>query len=153
SMLEFQLEKLSPLPVAQIVWSFEIIPSREINSVTALVIIAPRDLVEAKLGAFEQGGFQPDRIELPHVYQLISEIPETDGVWVYPWSEEGKEFALVTWWFTGAMQNLQLIHLPSAGDRAELLKDQLLKSAWAGEMEGWLNFPVRWHVVAPTGTM
>jgi len=48
---------------------------------------------------------------------------------------------------------LQLIHLPTAGDRAGLLKDQLLKTAWAGEMEGWLNFPVRWSVVAPAGAL
>lgn len=153
SMLEFQLEKLSPLPVAQIVWSFEIVPSREINNITALVIIAARDLVEERLGALEQGGYQPDRLELPHVYELIRNVPDADGVWIYPWSEGGKEFCVVAWWFTGTLRNLQLIHLPTAGDRAGLLKDQLLKTAWAGEMEGWLNFPVRWSVVAPMGAV
>jgi hypothetical protein len=103
------------------------------------------------LGLLEQGGYQPDSLELPHVYQLISEIPEGDGVWIYPWTEAGKDFCIVAWWFTGALRNLQLIHLPTAGDRAGLLKDQLLKTAWAGEMEGWLNFPVRWQVIAPPG--
>src|SRR6185295_2888146 len=78
SMLEFQLEKLSPLPVAQIVWSFELVPSREINNVTAIVVIVARHLVEERIGAIEQGGYQPDRLELPHIYQLVSEIPETD---------------------------------------------------------------------------
>jgi hypothetical protein len=153
SMLEFQLEKLSPLPVAQIVWSFEIVPSREINNITALVIIASRDAVEERLGALELGGYQPDRLELPHVYQLLQTVPENDGVWIYPWSESGKELCVVAWWFTGTLRNLQLIHLPTAGDRAGLLKDQLLKTAWAGEMEGWLNFPVRWNVVAPSAAV
>jgi hypothetical protein len=152
SMLEFQLEKLSPLPVQQIIWSFEIVPSREINNITAIVIILSRDLVEERIGAIEQSGYQPDRLEMPHVYQLISEVPETDGVWVYPWSEGGKEFCIAAWWFTGTMRNLQLLHLPSTGERGALLREQLLKTAWAGEMEGWLNFPVRWRIVAPEGT-
>lgn len=149
NMLEFQLEKLSPLPVAQIVWSYEIIPSREINNVTVVVIIVERDIVEERIGALEQSGYQPDRLELPHVYQLVAEVPDTDGVWVYPWSEGGKDFCIAAWWFTGTMRNLQLIHLPATGDRAAVLKEQLLKTAWAGEMEGWISFPIRWNVVAP----
>jgi hypothetical protein len=152
SMLEFQLEKISPLPVAQIVWSFEIVASREINNITAIVIIVSRDIVEERIGAIEQGGFQPDRLELPHVYQIVAEVPETEGVWIYPWTEAGKDFCIVSWWFTGTMRNLQLIHLPAAGDRAKLLEEQLMKTAWAGEMEGWLNFPLRWHVIAPAAT-
>lgn len=151
SMLEFQLEKLSPLPVAQIVWSFELVPSREINNITAIVIIVARDLVEERIGAIEQGGYQPDRLELPHVYQLVAEVPDTDGIWIYPWSEAGKDFCVAAWWFTGTMRNLQIIHLPVSGDRAGILREQLLKTAWAGEMEGWLNFPVKWNIVAPEG--
>ncbi len=152
SMLEFQLEKLSPIPSAQVIWSFEIVPSREINNVTAIVIIVDRDQVEKRIGALEENGFQPDRLELPHVYQLVSEPPESDGVWIYPWTEEGREFCLAAWWATGTLRNLQTAHLPASGDRGELLKQQLLKTAWAGEMEGWLNFPLRWRVTAPDGT-
>jgi hypothetical protein len=152
SMLEFQLEKISPLPVAQIVWSFELIPSREINNVTAIVIIVARDLVEERLGAIEQGGYQPDRLELPHIYQLVAEVPDTDGVWIYPWSEGGKDFCIAAWWFTGSMRNIQLINLPAAGDRARVLESQLMETAWAGEVEGWLNFPIYWHVVASPDT-
>src|SRR5262249_12645002 len=37
-------------------------------------------------------------------------------------------------------------------DRERIVREQLLKTAWAGEMEGWLNFPVRWRVVAPAET-
>jgi hypothetical protein len=151
-MLEFQLEKISPLPVAQIVWSFELIPSREINNVTAIVIIVARDLVEERLGAIEQGGYQPDRLELPHIYQLVAEVPDTDGVWIYPWSEGGKDFCIAAWWFTGSMRNIQLINLPAAGDRARVLESQLMETAWAGEVEGWLNFPIYWHVVASPDT-
>jgi hypothetical protein len=152
SMLEFQLEKISPLPVAQIVWSFELVSSREINNVTAVVIIVSRDLVEERIGAIEAGGYQPDRLELPHVYQLVAEVPETDGVWIYPWTENGKEFCIATWWFTGTMRHIQLINLPATAERERIIREQLMETAWAGEMEGWLNFPVRWRVVAAPET-
>jgi hypothetical protein len=152
SMLEFQLEKISPLPVAQIAWSFELVPSREINNITAIVVLTSRNLVEERIGAIEQGGYQPDRLELPHVYQLVAEVPESDGVWVYPFSEGGKDFCIAAWWFTGSMRHIQLINVPTAGDRAKLLEEQLMKTAWAGEMEGWLNFPIHWHVVARSET-
>src|SRR3954467_1381214 len=39
SMLELQLEKLSPLPVAQIVWTFDLLPG-SIGVQTAIVVIA-----------------------------------------------------------------------------------------------------------------
>ena len=152
SMLEFQLEKISPLPVAQIVWSFELVPSREINNVTAIVVIVGRDLVEERIGAIEAGGYQPDRLELPHIYQIVAEIPETDGVWIYPWSDGGKEFCIAAWWFLGTMRHIQLINLPAGTERDRIIREQLMETAWAGEMEGWLNFPVRWRIVAPPET-
>ena len=49
SMVEFQLEKLSPLPVTQIVWSVEVLPSQVENSQTVIVVIAARSLVEGAL--------------------------------------------------------------------------------------------------------
>ncbi len=41
-----------------------------------------------------------------------------------------------------------LIVLPPEGDRVKSLKDQLAQLCWAGEMEGWLTGPPRWHLVA-----
>jgi hypothetical protein len=104
--------------------------------------------VEERIGAIEAGGYQPDRLELPHVYQLVAEVPETDGVWIYPWTENGKEFCIATWWFTGTMRHIQLINLPVGAERERIIREQLMETAWAGEMEGWLHFPVRWRVVA-----
>lgn len=148
SMLEFQLEKLSPVPVAQVVWSFELIPSREINSVTAIVIVAERELVEAHVGALEKSGYQPDRLELPQLYQLLATQPENDGVWIYPWRDAERDFCIAAWWSTGTLRNLQVLHLPAGDARSAILEEQLMKTAWAGEVEGWVNFPLKWHVVA-----
>lgn len=148
SMLEFQMEKLSPLPVAQVVWSFELIGSGEINSVTAIVIIAEREVVEQHVGLLEKGGYQPDRLELPQLYQLVATLPEGDGVWLYPWREDGRDFCIAAWWFAGTLRNLQVVLLPAEGARAAALEEQLMKTAWAGEVEGWVNFPLKWRIVA-----
>src|SRR5262249_36240215 len=43
SMIELQLEKLSPLPLAQIVWSFTLLPHKADTLRTAIVIIAARN--------------------------------------------------------------------------------------------------------------
>jgi hypothetical protein len=38
--------------------------------------------------------------------------------------------------------------LPPEGDRAGSLKAQIVQLCWAGEMEGWLTEPPKWHLVA-----
>ncbi len=55
--------------------------------------------------------------------------------------------ALVAWWYGKVLRNLGLISL-SASERPASLKEQLMQVAWAGELEGWLNSPPRWHLVA-----
>ena len=50
-MVELQLEKLSPLPVAQIVWTAEILPKTPENLQPVIVVITARDLVEQFLGS------------------------------------------------------------------------------------------------------
>src|SRR5688572_10608326 len=53
SMLELQLEKLSPLPVAQIVWTYDLLPKQPSGVQTAIVVIAARNVVEEFLGKLE----------------------------------------------------------------------------------------------------
>ncbi len=58
-MIELQLEKLSPLPVAQMVWSFYLLPrplDKPDSLQTVIVIIAARAGVEEFLGQLEQEG-------------------------------------------------------------------------------------------------
>src|SRR6266704_2386080 len=57
SMVELQLEKLSPLPVNQIVWSFESVPQSAGELQTVIVIIAERSIVEEFLGNLENNGY------------------------------------------------------------------------------------------------
>lgn len=149
SMVELQLEKLSPIPVAQIVWSFHSLAHTEGNLQTVIVMIVARSVVEEFLGRLEGEGFLADRLELPLLDQLQTTAITEDGAWIYPEAGGGKNTAMVAWWYGGVLQNLDLLTLPPAGaPRAAALKEQLLQMTWAGELEGWLKSPPEWHVVA-----
>ena len=50
SMVEFQLEKLSPIPVTQIVWTLHVMPQTSGDLQTVVVVIAARSAVEDYLG-------------------------------------------------------------------------------------------------------
>src|SRR5439155_20185660 len=70
SMVELQLEKLSPMPVTQVVWSVQRLPHAADNMQTVIVIIAARNAVEEFLGQLEGEGYMADRLELPLLDQL-----------------------------------------------------------------------------------
>ncbi len=152
SMVELQLEKLSPMPIGQIVWSIHVLTHAEGSMQTVIVMIVARDVVEEFLGRLEGEGYLADRLELPLLDQLQATPIAEDGAWIYP--EEGglpgsRNMALVAWWYGGILRNLDLITMP-VSNASEGLKEQLLQMAWAGEMEGWLSAPPRWHLVADT---
>jgi hypothetical protein len=150
--VELQLEKLSPLPVNQIVWSLELLPRQTENLQTVVVIIAARSLVEEFLGKLESSGYLADRLEVPCLHQLLDTKVEGDGVWVYPTVQAGNNLCLVAWWYGGSLQQLQLIHLPDNESQTDLVVEQLTKTAWAGEVEGWLTSAIECHLVAAPGT-
>jgi hypothetical protein len=161
SMLEFQLEKLSPLPVAQIIWSAEVLPSKVEKMQTAVVCMVSRDLVEQFVGAVEASSFQPDRLEVPHLNQIMADGVREDGAWIYPGGGADADTCTVAWWSEGTLQQLQFLRLPippvaSSGSaapdvrtlRSRFLHEELMQAVWAGELEGWLTVPVKWRIVA-----
>jgi hypothetical protein len=149
AMVELQLEKLSPMPVAQIVWSLHILPHAEGNLQTVIVMIVARSVVEEFLGKLEGEDYLADRLELPLLDQLQTTAITEDGAWIYPGAGGSKNTAMVAWWYGGVLQNIDLLTLPPAGaNRAAVLKEQLTQMAWAGELEGWLKSAPEWHLVA-----
>ena len=124
SMVELQLEKISPLPVTQIVWSYEILPyirlgraGEELNPhgtgelQTVVVIMANAHLVEEQLGRLETAGYLADRLELPLLDELRATKVKENGAWIFP-DVGGQEGAcMVAWWYDGVLQNLSIIHL------------------------------------------
>jgi hypothetical protein len=148
AMIELQLEKLSPLPVAQIVWTVEVLPQPGTNLQTAIVVIAPRNLVEEFLGRLEGQGYLADRLELPLLHQLLATKVEGDGVWIYPGSFTSQNCCLLAWWSEGTLQNVNLLRISTSESWGAILRDQLTQIAWAGELEGWLRTNPRCYLVA-----
>jgi len=157
SMIELQLEKLSPIPVTQLVWTLHVLGTRQSAAKadgtteslqTVVVVLVTRSAVEEFLGRLERDGYQADRLEVPMFDQLESVAPKEDGTWLFPLTLGSQNAALVAWWCGGALRNLSFVTLPVAGDRAAELKTQLSLLAMAGEMEGWLTAPPKWHLVA-----
>jgi hypothetical protein len=148
-MVELQLEKLSPLPVAQMVWSFHLVPRPMDNPdalQTVIVLIAARASVEEFLGQLEGEGYMADRLEVPGLDQLLAADIQEEGVWVFTSGEH--EPVLTAWWYKGTVQNLTLVLLTTGPERGAQLKTQLEQIAWAGELDGWLTSPPTVHLVA-----
>jgi hypothetical protein len=148
-MIELQLEKLSPLPVGQMVWSFYLLP-RPLDKPDALqtvvVIIASRSAAEEFLGQLETEGFLADRLETPGLDQLLAVDIDEEGVWIFPSGE--REPVLTVWWYGGTAQNITLVLLTPGPERGAQLKTQVEQIAWAGELEGWLTSAPTVHLVA-----
>jgi len=160
-----QLEKLSPLPVNQIVWSYEIFPyfarGGAIDHLnphaageqqTVVVIMVARSHVEEFLGQLESQGYIADRLELPLLDELRSTQVRDNGAWVFPGIGGHPGTCMVAWWYDGVLQNLTLLNLPPGEARAPALREQLAQTAWAGEMEGWLTSDPRYHLVGDETT-
>ncbi len=152
SMVELQLEKISPLPVTQIVWTIQVQPHHADNLQSVVVVIVSRDIVEQYLGRLEGQGYLADRLELPLLDQLGATPITGDGAWIYAGNDTGKLSAVVAWWYGGVLQSLGLLHITVAPNSDQLLKEQLSQMAWSGELEGWLTGQPRWHLVADEAT-
>ena len=152
SMVELQLEKLSPLPVTHIVWSLYLMPriaSQPDALRTVIVIIAARSYVEEFLGELEERGFLADRIECPGLDQLLTAKMDGDGLWFFPGGPG--EPALLAWHYGSAIENLTLLAVTPSPERGPELKAHIEQIAWAGEFEDWLTGPPRIHLVAKPG--
>jgi hypothetical protein len=149
AMVELQLEKLSPIPVTQIVWTLQLLPQAAAENLqTVVVVIAERRAVEGFLGKLEGEGFLADRLEVPMLDQLQAAPATENGAWIYPEAPGAKNTALIAWWFDGSLRNLSFVTLLTDGGRAKSLKEQLAQLSWAGELEGWLTAQPKWHLVA-----
>lgn len=149
SMIELQIEKLSPIPMAQAVWGIQLIPKPQNKPEamqTVVVVVAARAQVEEFLGGLLTNGFMADRLEVPCLDQLLKTQATEDGVWIYLGTAEDSP-ALLAWWYGGTLQNLALVALAKGPERENLLKAQLEQIAWAGELEGWLTAPPVVHLV------
>ena len=150
-MVELQLDKISPLPMGQAVWTYEVTPvyRTDREQQTVVVMIAERSAVEKYLGELEKIGYRPDRLETPVLHQVMA-TPQggkrPDGAWIYPRFVDERVICTVAWWDEGVLHNITQITLTSREHLNELT-GQLTATTWAGEMEGWLTGKTDWHLV------
>lgn len=157
SMVELQLEKISPIPITQVVWTMHVLGTHQSAAKTdgtaeslqtVVVTLITRSAVEEFLERLEKEGFRADRLEVPMLDQLEAVATTENGVWLFPFSMNGQNAALVAWRDGGTLRSLSFVTLPVAGDSAAELKQQLSLLAMAGEVEGWLGSEPKWHLVA-----
>lgn len=154
AMLELQLEKLSPLPVGQVVWSHEVLPQKSVHGLGVLVLLTERDGLAEQLGLLEKRGFIADRVESP-LLRLVAETPlSEDGayLWVYPLGT--RRLCLVGWVADGSLRVLNVVNLSDDERWRRQLTDELDRLAWVGELEGWFEGGVpRVHLLADAPTL
>lgn len=157
SMVELQLEKLSPLPVGQVAWTVYPVAQpasapgeagAAVDLQAHVIVFVARDVVEKHLGELETAGYLADRLELQAFDQITAVPVDANGAWIFPGLAGGPDTALVAWWYGGRLQSLNPITLVTNGDPAESLKEQLAQMAWAGELDGWLTALPVWTLVA-----
>lgn len=142
ALIEFQIEKLSPLPAAQTLWTCEPLSASPGEPLTAVLVVVERTTVENFLQQLEAAGYRPDRLELPLLRELLALSPPRDGVFVLAGREGSPGLTCLTaWWTEGRLRHLSLARFPEDERAGDALADALRRTAWAAEVEGWLPEP------------
>ena len=139
-MVEFQIEDLSPLPMAQAVWSAEAVPGStgtEGNQ-TVLVMIAERGVVGDRLDELEAVNYLADRVEVPLLRELVPGEPREDGAHIQLVQGADSVLALVSWWFAGRLRDVNSFNLPDTAASRDALVEKINSVALAGEVAGWM---------------
>ena len=161
-MIEFQLERLSPLPPAQVVWTVETVSAEPVAPavsagegsgspapmMTAWVTLVSRTAVEEWLERLKAEGYVADRLEFPLLRELRDCRPRADGVWLIVDSAPDARVVLAGWFLEGRWREIGLLRIAPGSEGATSLVDQLTRVAWAGEWHGWLNALPQVTVVA-----
>lgn len=140
-LVEFQLERLSPLPVNQVVWTAESIVNPNGREQTAIVVIVERSVVEEFLGKLEGAGFVADRLEVPLLRELFAATSPTTGLQLFLRDEVDHQLCLSAWWSEGILRDISIARLVAGAGAPEALVGLLTQTAWAAEVEGWLAAP------------
>lgn len=166
-MVELQLEKISPVPLAQLVWDIQVLPNPEplpmperdpahpqevLNPMyryTVVVLMAERTAIENLLALLEESDFYADRIELPFLHEILQSPDTRGGLYIYPMRSGSKNLAVTAWWTQGQLQNLDMIYLPVDEAWKRVFPIQLNQVIWAGQLAGWLKDKFSWTLLVP----
>lgn len=150
SMVELQLEKLSPLPPAQVVAGFEVLEELPGGVAQVLVVIAARGEVEARIEALRGRGLVVDRLDVALAREVIAQVVE-EGLWIVQDPEGAPGLVAAAWRIGGRWRRVDVLRLPEGALAGATLVDALNRMAWAAELEGWLEALPVVRLVAEAG--
>jgi hypothetical protein len=139
AMLELQMEKLSPLPVGQVVWAHEALSGKQGNGLPVLLLVARRDSLENQLSAWERRGCWVDRVETPWLPLVAETSFDRDGAHVLVMRGGVGRNCLLGWVSGGVLRTLNRVNLADDDRWLRQLVDELNRVRWAGELEGWAS--------------
>jgi hypothetical protein len=148
ALVEFQLDRISPLPLNQITWTAFGVTHPDGRQQTALVIVASRNAVEEFLNRQSEDGFVVQQLDLPLVRAWKSLQPTGDGLWLLFETTGDRRHCLSGWFIGGIWRDVSLLAVGTGQGAGPALVSQLGQTAWAGEMEGWANGVPPVHVSA-----
>ena len=166
-MVELQLEKISPVPLAQLVWDIQVLPDpvplpmperdpahpeevlNPMYRYAVVVLMAERTAIENLLALLEESAFHADRIELPFLHEILQSPGTRDGLYIYPMRSGSRNLAVTAWWTQGQLQNIDMIYLPVDETWKTIFPIQLNQVIWAGQLAGWLKEQFSWTLVVP----
>lgn len=148
AMVEFEIERLSPLPVADIQWTCEPLPAAPGQRRSVVVIIVARQALEAHLEALGRSGYQPDRLDLPELRELLLQATDPESAWILARRDGGQIACLLAWFHEGRLRHIELRRLTDDDQAARSLERSLAPVIWTGEIKGWHTEGTRWHLVA-----
>jgi hypothetical protein len=143
TMVEFQIEKISPIPPAQIVWTIEILDQGVEEGggprLTALVMIAARSAVEEQMARLSAQGFEADHLDAGLVRELAALKPEEDGLFLIVDEAASGWSVAVAWRLGGRWRECSLLQIGEGDAGCGQLVQHLECASWGCEMEGWLT--------------
>lgn len=147
-MVEFEIERLSPLPVADIYWTCEPLPAVPGERRTVVVVLAARAAVDGFIETSTRSGYLADRLDLPQVRELLARPVLPDSAWVYARRHGESLSCLLAWWAKGRLRYLELRVFENQEAAVAGLPGSLQSLMWSGEIEGWSGPRTRWQLVA-----
>ncbi|MCB1124956.1 MAG: hypothetical protein KDM81_00560, partial [Verrucomicrobiae bacterium] len=151
-MVEFEIERLSPLPVADIYWTCELLPAVAGERRTVIVIMAAREVVDGFIETSTRFGYLADRLDLPQVRELLARPVLPESAWLFARQDGGRLSCLLAWWAKGRLRYLELRVFENQAAALTALEASLQSLAWSAEIEGWTGPRTRWQLSADDET-
>ncbi len=150
SMAELLLEKLSPLPPAQVVCGAEIVAEAEPGVSSVLLVIVSRNRVDERLAGLAARGYTAGRLDVGLARELAAIVRE-DGLWLLEDPEKAPGLMAVVWRLGGRWRQVDALRVPTGEGAGEALVTALTRMAWAAELDGWLTDLPKIRLVASSG--